>query len=65
MEKIIDEILKKISTSEKIILSAHTNPDADAIGSCLAFALKIKSMGKTPIVALEQFDERFNNFNGL
>lgn len=64
MEKIIDEILKKISTSEKIILSAHTNPDADAIGSCLAFALKIKSMGKTPIVALEQFDERFKILPG-
>jgi nanoRNase/pAp phosphatase (c-di-AMP/oligoRNAs hydrolase) len=34
----LDEILKEINNAETFVITAHENPDGDAIGSCLAFA---------------------------
>jgi phosphoesterase RecJ-like protein len=34
-----------ISTSKKVALLTHTNPDGDAIGSCLALALALNQQG--------------------
>ena len=36
MEEIIDKILQAIHQSKKIVVTTHTNPDGDAIGSVLA-----------------------------
>ncbi len=49
-----------IVNSSKIILTAHTNPDGDAIGSLYGLYLALKKMGKNPIVLLEDFNPRFN-----
>ncbi len=50
-----------IDNSTKIILTAHTNPDGDAIGSLYGLYLALKKMGKNPIVLLEDFNPRFNS----
>ncbi len=59
MENII--LAKKlIEASEKIVLTAHTNPDGDAIGSLYGLYLTIKKIGKEPIVLLEEYSKRFS-----
>ena len=44
-QQIVD-LLKK---SNKILLTTHTNPDGDALGSMLAFYIALKKMGKEVI----------------
>ena len=39
-------ILKKINKAENIVLFPHENMDGDAVGSCKALALALRSMGK-------------------
>ena len=48
----LDEILKEINNSNSFVITAHENPDGDAIGSCLAFATVLKEMGKEKIDVL-------------
>jgi phosphoesterase RecJ-like protein len=48
----LDEILKEINKADSFVITAHENPDGDAIGSCLAFATILKNMGKTTIDVL-------------
>ena len=48
----LDEILKEIQNSNSFVITAHDNPDGDAIGSCLAFATLLKEMGKEKIDVL-------------
>ncbi len=59
MKNIIDA-KNLILNSDSIVLSAHTNPDGDAIGSTYALYLALKKIGKEPIVILEDFNPRFN-----
>lgn len=40
------DIKNKIATSKKIVVTAHVNPDGDAIGAGLAFTLGLIKMGK-------------------
>ena len=37
-----------IETSQNIVVTCHRSPDGDAIGSCLAWAEFLRSMGKEP-----------------
>ena len=46
MNTFLDEFLQLLSKSEKILLSLHKNPDGDSVGSNLAMAQVLKSMGK-------------------
>lgn len=39
-----------IQESENIVICCHTNPDGDAIGSCLGMAEFLRSCGKNPTV---------------
>ena len=48
----LDEILKEIKKADSFMITAHENPDGDAVGSCLAFATVLKNMGKTNIEVL-------------
>ena len=48
----LDEILKEMNKANSFVITAHDNPDGDAIGSCLAFATVLKNMGKTTIDVL-------------
>ena len=45
----LDEILKDIQKSDSFMITAHDNPDGDAVGSCLAFATMLKEIGKERI----------------
>jgi len=40
------ELLSLISTSDKLVVTTHTNPDGDAIGSSLALYHYLKGIGK-------------------
>lgn len=42
----INNIIKIIEASDNILITAHENPDCDALGSTLALGLGLKSIGK-------------------
>ncbi len=46
MKITLDEVAKKISDAEKILVTAHINPDGDAIGSTLAMLQILRTMNK-------------------
>lgn len=47
-----------IETSENIVICCHVNPDGDAIGSCLAWAEYLRSVGKDPqIIVPDMFPD--------
>jgi len=64
------QILKE---NNSFLISTHTNPDADAIGSEVAFYLVLKKLGKHAYVInhssipyfLEFLDTEKNNFKSL
>ena len=54
------EILKKeISISETIILTAHRDPDGDAIGSVLAMQEALQNIGKDVDIVLDEMPKVF------
>lgn len=61
-EKNIAEI---IGDYNNIIISPHIKPDGDAIGSSLATAILLKSLGKNPIVLLDSFNSKFDILPGM
>ena len=63
-ENIIPQISEQIYASELIAIAGHVSPDGDAVASCLALAMFIKKLGKTPVVLLESYPARYN-FLGL
>ena len=46
MNTAFDQILAEIKTAHSIGVSSHLRPDADALGSTIAFALWLKALGK-------------------
>jgi len=48
-ESLIRKILKKIDAAQRILVTAHTSPDGDALGSTLALTLALREMGKDAI----------------
>jgi bifunctional oligoribonuclease and PAP phosphatase NrnA len=48
----IDEVLNQIDRRQKFILTSHARPDGDAVGSVLACAQILRSMGKQADVFL-------------
>jgi len=45
-----NECLKLINKSKRIIITTHTNPDGDAIGSALGLYYYLKSIGKSSFI---------------
>jgi len=43
----LQEVVKAISQSKKIVIACHVNPDGDCIGSLLALGLGLVSIGKS------------------
>jgi bifunctional oligoribonuclease and PAP phosphatase NrnA len=43
-------ILQKLGTSRRLVLSSHSRPDGDSIGSQLAMAYALRALGKTVTV---------------
>ena len=60
----LKDLAEIILSYEKIIIAGHVNPDGDAVGSCLALGLFLKSKGKDVFVLLEEYNERYNILNG-
>lgn len=50
-----EEIVKKIINSKSIVLTVHTSPDGDALGSVLAFFLMIEEYNKKYIKNISDF----------
>jgi phosphoesterase RecJ-like protein len=44
---VIDKIIEELKDNDSFLIVSHINPDGDAIGSELALAWTLKSMGKT------------------
>ncbi len=59
-----EKLLDALEKSDKIVISGHSHPDGDSIGSCLALALGLKKIGKNPYVLLENYNIRFNIIPG-
>lgn len=60
MKVSLAEIAEYLSQAQSIVLTAHVNPDGDAIGSCLAMFQSLKNLGKEVHVCLA--DEPLHNF---
>lgn len=62
----IKKTLQLIRNNQTFLISAHVNPDPDALCSELALALYLKSIGKTVIVLNEEpVPDRFMFFPGI
>ena len=46
MKLTLKETAQKLKTADKILVTAHINPDGDAIGSTLAMCLALRQLGK-------------------
>ena len=56
----LDEILKEIKNSEKIVILTHESPDGDAIGSSLATQFLVQKLGKEADVIIPEYSRLFN-----
>ena len=61
----LDDILKKIKETEKIVIVTHESPDGDAIGSSLAIKLILEKIGKKPVVLVPKMAKIFNFLPGV
>ena len=48
-----NEVLKKISDKQKILILTHINPDGDALGSSSGLKFLLEEAGKEAVVLLE------------
>jgi phosphoesterase RecJ-like protein len=62
--KTINQIRELIRSRDSFLISAHANPDADAVGSCLGLALALNKMGKKAYVLLDTYSEKFDIIPG-
>ena len=58
----MNQIIRHLKNSKKILITTHTNPDGDAVGSLIAMGLALKAVGKlttlyneSPIPAVYRF----------
>ena len=61
---IIGEIVDKINKSNIIAIAGHVSPDGDSVASCLAFAMSVKKLGKTPVVLMEEIPNKYKSISG-
>ena len=58
-EKFVTEFKKEIDKSKTIILTAHRDPDGDAIGSVLAMQEALINEGKNAEIVLDEMPKVF------
>ena len=61
-EAVPAEILEALRSSERVVVTAHAHPDGDAMGSCLALAWALHSLGKQVCVFNEDGVPGFLSF---
>jgi phosphoesterase RecJ-like protein len=54
----LDEIRRVLLENDDFVITAHVNPDSDAVGSCLALGLSLKKLGKRVNVILDAFHSK-------
>ncbi len=54
MNSSLDVIIKTLKSANKIALFPHVRADGDAIGSCVALSLGLKSMGKDCFIVMQE-----------
>ncbi len=59
-----DNIIAELKRAENIVIAAHVNPDADAIGSSLGLAMALGKLGKRPRVVLEAYNSKYDVIPG-
>ena len=59
IEELVEIFKKEISISETIILTAHRDPDGDAIGSVLAMQEVLQNIGKDVDIVLDEMPKVF------
>ena len=59
IEEFVEIFKKEISTSKTIILTAHRDPDGDAIGSVLAMQEGLQNIGKDVDIVLDEMPKVF------
>ena len=59
LEEFVEIFKKEISISETIILTAHRDPDGDAIGSVLAMQEALQNIGKDADIVLDEMPKVF------
>ena len=63
-QNIIAEIIDKIHNASFIAMTGHVSPDGDSVASCLALAMSVKKLGKTPVVLMDQVTDRYTFLGG-
>jgi len=63
-KNVIGEIVDKINKSNIIAIAGHVSPDGDSVASCLAFAMSVKKLGKTPVVLMEEIPNKYKSISG-
>jgi len=63
-QKVIAQIVDKINNSRFIVIAGHVSPDGDSVASCLALAMSIKKLGKTPMVLMEEIPRKYRSIAG-
>ncbi len=62
----MDEVLEFLSKYDDFLISSHKNPDGDAVGSQIAFALALKKKGKNAyIYNIDPVPKRFRHFEKI
>jgi len=60
----MEQIIQLICERESFVLTGHTSPDGDAIGSCFGLAFALEKLGKKVIVMLEPYPQKYNIIPG-
>ncbi|MCH5160067.1 MAG: bifunctional oligoribonuclease/PAP phosphatase NrnA [Clostridiales bacterium] len=59
----ISQVAKILSDKQRIALFAHTNPDGDTVGSCVALCLALRKLGKVAALFCDtDMDETLSQF---
>src|SRR5688500_20247364 len=53
------ELVERIKQGQRFVLASHQRPDGDAIGSAMAMALALKSIGKDATVVTDAIPPAF------
>ena len=60
----LDEILKEIQKSDSFVITAHDNPDGDAVGSSLAMMHSLRKIGKKVDVIIPSLNKMYEILPG-
>jgi len=60
----MDKIIQLIRERQNFVLSGHTGPDGDCIGSCFGLAFALEMLGKNVTVVLEPYPKKYNIIPG-